>query len=180
MLRVAHHGSEIGFSYDDLLDYASRSNVVAAALCYRLLHWMFSGLSPGAPPERARIVFRVAFDGPGIIDCLGLVTGAKSDHRIHFDPRCAEPDAPLAPVGRFYFEATYGQWSCSAFPNPSIFPRGFVDRIRRSQDGSGTEAEQSAFRHMKQAFAARILNTPVGGLFYTRVWPERADVVHVG
>lgn len=179
MLRVAHRGSEISISHDDLLEHTSLNNVVAAALCYRLLHWMFSVLSPGKPPERSKIVFRVAFDGPGIIDCLELATGAKSDHRIHFDPRCAQPGAPLAPVGRFYFEATYNGRSCSAYPNPSIFPPGFVDKVRRFQEGGGTDSEQTAYQHMKQAFAARILKAPVGGLFYTRVWSERARVTPV-
>ena len=179
MLRVAHRGSEISISHDDLLEYTGRTNIIAAALCYRLMHWMFSVLSPGAPPERTQITFRIAFDGPGILDCLELVTGAKPDHRIHVDPLCAAPDAPPAPLGRFYFEATYGERSCSAYPNRSIFPPGFVDQVRRFQDGGGTQAEQSAYQHMKRAFATRILNTPVGGLFRTRAWSQPMDADHI-
>ena len=176
MLHVAHQGTTIAVDHDDLLKHTGRKNIVAAALCYRMMDWMFATLSPGSPPERSKLVFRVAFDGPGILDCLELVTGARSDRRIHFDPRCAEPGAPPAPVGQFYFEASYGERSCSVYPNRSIFPPRFVDQVRRFQEGGGTATEQSAYQQMKEAFAARILATPVDGLFRTRVWSDRSAI----
>ena len=174
MLRVAHQGTEIAIGHDDLLRHTTGKNVVAAALCYRMMNWMFSALSPESPPERSRLLFRIAFDGPGIIDCLELVTGAKSDRRIRFDPHCAPPDAPPAPAGQFYFDASYGDRSCSAYPDRSVFPPSFVDQVRRFQDGGGTAAEQSAYQHMKEGFAAQILKTPVDSLFRTRVWSDGA------
>ena len=176
MLRIAHQGTETAISHDDLLENASRSNVVAAALCYRMMGWMFSVLSPGSPLEPSGVVFRVAFNGPGIIDCLELVTKAKSDNRLQFDPSCAPPDAPSAPVGQFYFEASYGDRSCSVYPDPSIFPPRFVDQVRRFQDGGGTATEQSDYQRMKEAFAARILATPIDRLFRTRVWSGRTAI----
>ena len=52
MLHIRHDGSEIAIGHDDLLKYTGRKNIIAAALSYRLMKWMFSVLSPDAPPER--------------------------------------------------------------------------------------------------------------------------------
>ncbi|MCG8509619.1 MAG: hypothetical protein MI741_10380 [Rhodospirillales bacterium] len=173
MLHVAHEGTEIVIGHEDLLKYTGRHNVIAAALSYRLLKWMFSVLSPVIPPERSRLNFRIAFDGPGIIDCLEVVTRAQSQHRIHFDPLCARPEAPSAPNGKFYFEASYGEQFCAAYPRPNIFPANFVEKVELYQEGGGTAAEQAAYLRMKDRFAARILAMPLEQLFRIWVWEEQ-------
>jgi hypothetical protein len=173
MLHVAHEGTEIAVGHEDLLKYTGRKNVIAAALCYRLMKWMFSVLSPGQAPERSMLNFRIAFNGPGIIDCLEVVTRAQSQHRILFDPFIARPEAPPAPTGKFYFEASYGEQFCSALPRAENFPPDFVDQVNKFQEGGGTAAEQAAYLRMKEKFAARILTMPVEKLFRTWIWNEQ-------
>lgn len=170
MLRVTRGGAIRAFRHADLLGHTGTANVVAAALCYRLMGWMFPALSPDGPPEACGLVFRVGFPGPGILDCLDLVTAARTDGRIAVDPDRAPPDAPPAPGGRFHFEADYGPRACAVHPQRSVFPPRFVDQVRRFQDGGGTAAEQAAYRRMKEAFAERLLAAPDEDLFSARVW----------
>lgn len=173
MLHVRHKGAELTIGHDDLLKYTGRKNIVAAALTYRLMKWMFSVLSPDEPPERSNLHFRIAFGGPGIIDCLEMATRAQSENRLVVDPYCMVAEAPKAPDGHFYFEASYGGLFCSAFPRQTVFPPDFVERVCLYQEGGGTEAEQTAYLRMKQNFSARILMMPVEGLFRRWVWEEQ-------
>ena len=174
MLLVRHDGAEIAIGHDDLLKYTGRKNIIAAALSYRLMKWMFSVLSPDAPPERSLVNFRIAFGGPGIIDCLEMATRAQSENRLIVDPLCGFPDAPPAPDGRFYFEASYGNQFCSAFPRAEVFPPDFVELVCLYQEGGGTPSEQAAYLRMKNSFAARILMTPTDALFSQWTWEEQA------
>ncbi len=174
MLQILEDRAVVALTHADLLACAGPENIVAAALCYRVVGWMLPALSPGAPPERSRLTFRVAFGGPGILACLRLVSGAETDDRVRVDPTCAPSDAPEAPEGRFYFEGGYGERFCSAYPLPAVFPRNFLDQVARFQEGGGTPSQQSAYQRVKRAFASRILARPTEILLRTRVWsPDR-------
>jgi|GEM_PF-103808 len=182
MLHVRHEGAEIVIGHDDLLKYTGRKNIVAAALTYRLMKWMFSVLSPDEPPERSNLFFRVAFGGPGIIDCLEMVTRAQSENRLMVDPYCALEEAPKAIGGHFYFEASYGEQFCSAHPKAEIFPPDFIECVCLYQDGGGTATEQAAYLRMKENFAAKMLMMPIEALFSRWEWREEVIDVppHIG
>lgn len=171
MLQISDHQAVRLISHAALLQHAGDRNIVAAALCYRVLGWMLPVLSPRSPPRQSGLHFRVAFGGPGILDCLRLVAG----ERVHVDPSCAPLDAPEAPEGRFYFEAAYGARLCSVYPRRAIFPRNFLDQVARFQEGGGTPSQQSAYQRVKRAFAGRLLARPAEDLFQTRVWSTGRD-----
>lgn len=173
MLHVRHNGTEIAVGHDDLLKYTGRQNIIAAAMSYRLMKWMFSVLSPDQPPERSNLRFRLGFGGPGLIDCFEMATRAQSEGRLSVDVNCALREAPPAPEGRFYFEASYGEKHCAAHPRAEIFPPDFVECVCLYQEGGGTAHEQDAYLRMKQDFAARILMSPAEALFCRWVWEEQ-------
>jgi hypothetical protein len=170
MLRICHQGADLVIGHDDLLKYTGRKNIIAAALSYRVLKWMLPTLSPDRPPERRHLLFRLGFAGPGLIDCFEMATRAQSDGRLTVDPDGAPPEAPPAPSGRFYFEGTYRERGCSAFPLPGFFPPDFVQLVCLYQEGGGTRSEQAAYLAMKEDVAATILMAADNDLFSRWVW----------
>lgn len=170
MLRVRHRGCDLVIGHDDLLKYTGRKNIIAAALSYRVLKWMLGTLSPGLPPEREDLRFRLGFAGPGLIDCFEMATRAQTDGRLDVDPDGASAQAPRAPSGRFYFEGAYRGRRCAVFPRADVFPPDFVELVCLYQEGGGTSHEQAAYLTMKEDVAASILMAADADLFRWRIW----------
>jgi len=180
MLRVRHHGCDLIIGHDDLLKYTGRKNIIAAALSYRVLKWMFATLSPETPPEREDLRFRLGFAGPGIVDCFEMATRAQTEGRLVVDPHGAPAAAPAAPSGRFYFEGTYRRSGCAVFPYAEFFPPDFVELVSLYQEGAGTRDEQAAYLAMKEDVATSILMAEGDDLFSRETWRISDDGARPG
>lgn len=180
MLRVRHRGSNLVIGHDDLLKYTGRKNIIAAALSYRVLKWMFAALSPEEPPERDDLRFRLGFAGQGIIDCFEMAARAKTDGRLVVDPHGVPMEAPAAPGGRFYFEGTCRRRGCAVFPYADFFPPDFVEWVCLYQEGGGTRQEQAAYLAMKEEVAATILMAENDHLFNCETWTIDEDTARPG
>lgn len=158
----------VAIGRDDLVRYAGPGQVVASALCLRLFARAFADLSPDAPPNRDDIHVLVAFPGPGILDCVEMITRAVSRGRLNIDTRAGPAEAPPALAGRFYFEVSVGATARGYWLAEEFFTPQFVDQIRRHQDGAGTAAERADYLMAKHTLIGRLLGASDEDLFHSR------------
>lgn len=158
----------VAIGRDDLVRYAGPGQIVATALCLRLFARAFADLSPEEPPHRDDIRVLVGFPGAGILDCVEMITRARTRDRLTVDPEAGPPDAPAAIVGRFYFEIAVGSRASGYWLADGYFTDAFVDQIRRHQDGQGTREELAAYQIAKHTVIGRLLGAPDDALFHSR------------
>lgn len=167
-LTVAEPEGQIFFGRDDLLRYAGPSQLIASALVLRLLAQAFADLSPGQPPLRSDIHVLTAFPGDGILDCVELVTRARTQDRLSIDTEAGPPEAPPALPGRFYFEVRIGARARAYWPRDGFFSEEFRQRVTRFQEGAGSAAELDDYLAYKHALIGRLLGAPAGQLFHSK------------
>lgn len=167
-VSVRDQDGVVAIGRDDLVRYAGPGQIVATALCLRLFARAFADLSPHEPPHRDAIRVMVAFPGPGILDCVEMVTRAGTRGRLTVDTEAGPPQAPPALVGRFYFEIAIGAAACGYWLADGYFTEAFVGQVRRHQDGEGTPEELAAYQIAKHALIGRLLGAPDDALFHSR------------
>jgi hypothetical protein len=99
-VTVADQDGQVAIGRDDLVRYAGPAQIVASALCLRLFARALEDLSLGVPPHRDSIRVLVAFPGDGILDCIEMITRARTRGHLIIDTEAGPADAPLARVGR--------------------------------------------------------------------------------
>lgn len=164
-VSVRDHDGAVAIGRDDLVRYAGPGQIVASALCLRLFDRAFSDLSPDEPPVRDDIRVTVAFPGDGILDCVEMITRARTRGRLTIDTEAGPADAPPALVGRFYFEIAVGARQRGYSLAHGYFTDAFVDMIRRLQSGHGTPEELADYQVAKHALIGRLLGAPASELF---------------
>jgi hypothetical protein len=167
-VSVAEPEGLISIGRDDLLKYAGPSQLIASALMLRLFARAFADLSPHAPPQRSAIRMLTAFPGEGILDCIELVTRARTQNRLLIDTEAGPAEAPAALPGRFYFEVWIERCGRAYWPCASLFTEEFRASVSRFQDGAGTPEEQAAYIAFKHALIGRLLGCSDDALFHTR------------
>jgi hypothetical protein len=167
-ITVADQDGLVAIGRDDLVRYAGPSQIVASALMLRLFARAFADLSPDAPPARDAIRVLVAFPGDGILDCVEMITRARTRGRLVLDETAGPPEALPSIVGRFYFEVEIAGRRRGYTLKPGFFSDSFVAQIRRHQDGSGTAEELADYQIAKHALIGKLLGSPDDALFSAR------------
>jgi hypothetical protein len=167
-LPLRDGGAPIAIDRGHLLAFAGPDQIIATALMFRLYDHAVADLSPNAPPERRRIETLVAFPGPGILDCVEMVTRARDGDRLTVATDAGPPDAPPALLGRFYFEIAMQGRRRAYWPMAGHFTAAFLDQVRRFQDGAGTAMEQADYQEFKHGLVGRLMGAPYGKLFHAR------------
>ena len=170
-IQVAEREGIVAIGRDDLLKYTGPSQIIACTLAFRLFARAFADLSPHAPPRRERISVFTAFPGEGVLDCIEMITRARTrGERLVVDPDGGPSSAPPAPLGRFYFEIRIdderdGAAGRAYWPLPGYFDPPFVEWVTRFQEGEGTIAEQQEYIAFKHALIGRLMGAPDDALF---------------
>lgn len=167
-VAVRDHDGVIAIGRDDLVRYAGPGQIVASALCLRLFARAFSDLSPEQPPLRNDIRVLVAFPGDGILDCVELITRARTRDRLTIDITAGPEETPPSIVGRFYFEIAIGKRARGYWLANGFFTDAFVNQIRRLQEGGGTAEELADYQVAKHALIGRLLGAADNELFHSR------------
>jgi len=167
-VAVRDHDGIIAIGRDDLVRYAGPGQIVASALCLRLFARAFSDLSPGKPPLRNDIRVLVAFPGDGILDCVEMITRARTRDRLTIDITTGPEETPPSIVGRFYFEIAIGDNARGYWLADGFFTDAFIDQIRHLQEGGGTEKELANYQVAKHELIGRLLGAPDHELFHSR------------
>lgn len=165
-LAVRDQDGMVAIGRDDLVRYAGPGQIVASALCLRLFDRAFEDLSPGAVPHRDDIRVLVGFPGEGILDCVEMITRARTRGRLTIDTRAGPAETPPAPVGRFYFEVAIGARRRGYRLADGFFTPEFVELVTRHQDGAGTPAERDVYQRAKHDLVGRLLGAPDQALFH--------------
>lgn len=170
-VTVADQDGLVAIGRDDLVRYAGPSQIVASALVLRLFARAIADLSPDAPPHRDDIRVLVAFPGDGILDCVEMISRARTRGRLTIDIEAGPPEALPSIVGRFYFEVAVGDRRRGYWLRPGYFTDAFVAQIRRHQDGAGTPEELDDYQIAKHALIGRLLGAPDAALFDSKEIP---------
>jgi hypothetical protein len=164
-LTVADQDGLLAIGRDDLVRYAGPSQIVASALVIRLFDRAFAELSPDRPPHRDAIEVLTAFPGDGILDCVEMLTRARTRGRLTVAPTAGPDWAQPAPGGKFWFEVAIDGRRRGYALKPGVFPDAFVAAVVRHQEGAGTPAELADYQIAKHALIGRLLGAPSDDLF---------------
>ncbi len=165
-ITVRDRDGLVAIGRDDLIRYAGPSEVVASALCLRLFARAFKDLSPDTPPTRNDIKVLVAFPGDGILDCVEMITRARTRGRLTINTEAGPEGVPPSIVGRFYFEVSIAGKAKGYSLGHGFFTDAFVTQIRRHMDGTAAPEEFADYQVAKHALIGRLLGTPDHELFH--------------
>lgn len=156
---VTDQDGEIELSYADLLKYATQANVIASALMIRVCGLAFRLLSPDAPVQRRKLYWRLGFPGPGLVDCVEMISHAAREGRCLQQPEHHHPHAPFSINGQFVFEISYGDKTIVIWPDKSVFDDEFRKQVSAWQEEPAS-AERQAFLDYKMRKVETILSLP--------------------
>lgn len=136
-VTVHDRDGDIVLTREDLLKYASKENVIASALMIRLCRFAFEKLSPNASVHRRELYWQVGFPGPGILDCVEMISHAVRDGRCLQNPTLSHPqaNAPASLVGSFLFEIRYRSQTLTVWPDASVLDDEFRQQVSAMAGG---------------------------------------------
>lgn len=167
-VTVHDRDGDIVLMREDLLKYATKENVIASALMIRLCRFAFSQLSPQEPVRRRELYWQVGFPGPGILDCVEMVSHAVRDGRCLQNPTLSHPDAdaPASLVGSFLFEIGYRGKTLVVWPDKSVLDDEFRAQVSTWQAAKEGSEGYGAYLEYKAKKVQQIMTTPDDALFH--------------
>lgn len=154
----------ITLNYDDLLKYTGPANPIAAALVLRLCAYAFAHLSPEEAVWRRELYWQVGFPGPGILDCIEMVSHAVREGRCLQNPTLRHAGAPWSLGGQFVFDIGYRGKILRLWPDESVFDDTFRREVARWQDTE--DAGREEYLRYKAEKVAMILQLKDSVLFH--------------
>lgn len=115
---------DVTLTRDDLLKYTP-SNVIAASLMIRVTRLAFTLLSPEQPVMRRQLYWRLGYPGPGLLDCVELISHAVREGRCLQQPDLQQEGAPASLKGHFIFDVGYHTRWLRLWPSASVFDDTF-------------------------------------------------------
>lgn len=130
-ITVQDKDGELVLTSQDLIKYTTKGNIIAAALMIRLCRFAFSQLSPQEAIQRRELYWQIAFPGPGILDCIEMISHAVREGRCLQNPTLhyhgTNPAKAL--VGSFLFEITYRHKTLIIWIDDTIFDDEFRAQV---------------------------------------------------
>lgn len=163
-IQLTDQDGEITLTRQDLLNYTGPANVIAAALMIRVCHHAFGLLSPGQPVRRRQLYWTLGFPGPGLVDCVEMISHAVREGRCLQKPVTDHPYAPMSLGGQFLFDIAYQGKCLRLWPSPAIFDDEFRENVRHWQEQPAS-VERDAYLHYKARKVEQLLKTPAEALF---------------
>jgi hypothetical protein len=158
-IAVRDQDGEVRISREDLLKYTTQANVIAAALMIRVCRFAFPLLSPGAPPMRRRLYWRLGFPGAGLVDCVEMISHAAREGRCLQQPVTDHPAAPFSLDGQFVFDIAYEGRTLRLWPDAAVFDDEFRAQVGAWQDAP-EGPERQAFLDYKAGKVREIMSLP--------------------
>jgi hypothetical protein len=165
VVRVLDHGTLLQIGFDDCVRYHGRTSIGGVALGLRLVRLALADLAPGRVPERAEIAVRTAFPGPGFADAVEMITRAVSRGAYTVDEALASDDAPVAVVGRLWFEVAVAERRRAYVVPPGAMSDEFVRVGRAVEAGGADAATEQRWTELKERLAIDVLAAPDQALF---------------
>ncbi|OKL43861.1 hypothetical protein [Pseudovibrio exalbescens] len=158
----------LSFSRNDLIAYAGPDEIIATALMFNMFRFAFSKLArDGELLERNRVKVQLGFPGPGVKDCVELVLRGLTRNAANVTEVTENlpEEAPLALVGRFYYEFEYEDRRIGLWPKEGFFTDEFREMVITFQPRKGSDEEQRKFQEFKDDLIRRIMSAGEDNLF---------------
>lgn len=165
-ITLADQDGLITISREDLLKYTSHANVIAAALMIRLSCFAFPLLSPKAPLNRRALYWTLGFPGPGILDCVEMLSHAVREGRCLQMPTLRHAEAPFSLGGQFIFDLIYQDKKLRVWPDKAFFDDEFRHQVATWQEVQGQEQARQAYLHYKQDKVNQLMSATDHQLFH--------------
>ena len=169
-IYITDNETTISISYNDLIKYHGRSYIAGVAMAYKMMGLAFDKLRSGGTISREKLEFRIAVNGPGIIDAIEMVSRAKTRGALMIDQSIASgldaPDAADGQGGKYYFEIIHNGEKIILTLKSGLIPGEFIDISNKYHAGTITCDEKILLKELKELLAESIMNTPSTDLFY--------------
>lgn len=162
-IDVLDQGTNLAFSFEDMLRYSGPGSPAGVALAYQAMRWGFPMLDPMGPVERREIKVDTPFRGPGARDGFELVTRGVTEGRYVVDPSLERPERG-GTLEAFVFRLTYRDRTVTLLVREGVITDEFVSLARK--DNRSLEDERH-LTELKGQLSDRLLTTPTAGIFDT-------------
>lgn len=166
-VTVRDQDGEMVLSREDLLKYTTNANVIAAALMIRISRYAFAQLSPEQPVMRRELYWQIGFPGPGILDCVEMLSHAVREGRCLQNPTLRHSEAPFSLGGQFIFEIGYRGRTLVVWPDKSVFDDEFRTQVATWQEVEENNEERQAFLRYKADKVQQIMMLSDEALFHS-------------
>lgn len=159
-LVLQDQSNEVCITWDQLYGYCGPDQLIATSVSYRLFEQAFRELSPNTPPRREQISLLTAFPGRGLLECIEMITRLASlaPHRLILDTDAGPQHAPIAYIGRFYFEIQISDKRKSFCPIDGFFDDEFRHQVSSFQNKSLNKQEYQNYIAFKWNKVQSIMN----------------------
>ncbi|MTI17103.1 hypothetical protein E1162_07600 [Rhodobacteraceae bacterium RKSG542] len=164
----------LSFTRNDLIAYAGPDQIIATALMFNMFSFAFAKLAKeGEVLERNKIKVQLGFPGPGVKDCVELVLRGltRNAENVTAVTENLPEEAPLALIGRFYYEFQYEDRRIALWPKDGFFTDEFREMVIKFQPRAGSEEEQLAYQQFKWDLIDRLMAAGEENVFH---WKEVA------
>ena len=169
-IYITDNGTPLSINYNDLIKYHGRSYIAGVAMAYKMMQLAFGKLGSGETISREKLEFRIAVNGPGIIDAIEMVSRAKTRGTLKIDQNIASrldaPDAADGQGGKYYFEIIHNEDMILLTLKKGLIPSEFIDISNKYHAGTITCDEKIRLKELKELLAESIIHTPPADLFY--------------
>lgn len=160
----------LSFTRDDFVRYSGPDQIIATALMFQMFTRVFGELAPGGLVDRNRLSVIVGFPGPGIMDCIELVLRGRTRNNINITVKTEDlpEEAPLALIGRFYYEFDYEGMRLALWPVDGFFTDEFRSMVKQFQPRKGGEEDQARYQAFKHDMVKRLMAAKPEDLFHIK------------
>lgn len=160
---VVDEGTELAFSFADMLRYSGPGSPAGVALAYQAMRCGFPMLSAEGPVGRREIRVDTPFRGPGARDGFELVTRSVTEDRYVIDLTLERPErGPTLEV--FAFRLTYRDRAVTLLVREGVVTDEFVSLARK--EGRSADDERR-LTELKRELMERILGSEPAEVFET-------------
>jgi hypothetical protein len=160
-IRVVDHGTQLRFSFPELLRYAGPGSPASLAMAYQAMRLSFPLLDGGKSLVRREIGIETAYRGPGARDGFELVTRAVTGGRYLVNPALEHPERGVT-LHKFVFRVAYHDRGCTLLVRPGMVDDEFM-ALARTAERSAQDAQR--FTEMKLAQMSRLLSAQPDEVF---------------
>lgn len=154
-------GSEVSFSFDDMLRYNGRGSPGGVAQAFKVLERALPLLGPNGLLERREITIETPFGGPGARDAFELVTHAVTEGRFILDRSLVHPEQGRERQ-RFVFRLSYRGRAVTLLLREGFVTAEFLELAGRQ---TRTPEQERRLTELKKEMATLVMSAAAANVY---------------
>ncbi|TBL77299.1 hypothetical protein [Paenibacillus thalictri] len=169
VIRIMDGPDELHISFADIEKFHGRLALMAVAVAFRAQQAAFKELFGDQAPQRKDISIMSGHAGPGFRDSFEFVTRAltRGVYTVDVNYPKGQHD-PYRPQSYAYVISSATAGSIEVTLKENFLPPVFYDYLKKSREGTMTDADNEEFRNLKISLSKHALALPQDELLEVR------------